>query len=145
MTEIAIAETFHVPADDVWSIIRRFDHPKIADWLFESCEATGDDVGSMRTLRVTEGIELRQELLHRDDAQRELHVKTVDAVGVPMKDLVARIRVTPDSDPSRCVLHWSIDFSANDEQSRAPRLSQEYALVIMRALHKELNDHPPVS
>lgn len=109
------------PADEVWAVIRLFDHygwagvPGVT--VIEAGKA-GDQVGAVR--RFTSGDRvLRQVLLAHSDAERSYTYAFCDTPPFPVADYIATIRVTPVVADNRAFVEWSARFDcALDERQR---------------------------
>lgn len=106
------------PADDVWAVIRPFDHYAWAgvesDTIIEDGKA-GDQVGSVR--RVTAGANvLRQLLLAHSDADRSYTYGFCGAAPFPVQDYQATLRVSPVVVDNRAFIEWwaTFDCAAED-------------------------------
>ena len=84
-------------ADEVWAVIRPFDHYAWAgvesETVIEHGKA-GDQVGAVRRVAYGECV-LRQVLLAHSDVERSYTYAFVGAPPVPVQDYVASIRVRP--------------------------------------------------
>ncbi len=98
------------PADKVFGIV--------AGWANLTTTMRGtvkksvlDDAGYIRSLTLPDGSILRERLLRYDAARRIQEYEIIDERdnGVPMKNYVARIKVTPEG-TRRCVVNWSSTF-----------------------------------
>ena len=106
------------PADDVWAVIRPFDHYAWAgvesETVIEHGKA-GDQVGAVR--RVTSGGRvLSQILLAHSDADRSYTYGFCGTPPFPVQDYVATLRVTPVVGDSTSFVEWSATFDCAAEE-----------------------------
>jgi hypothetical protein len=99
-------------ADEVWSVIRMFDHYSWAGVKAETIiedGRKGDQVGSVR--RVDTGARvLRQNLRAHSDAERFYSYGFVSEPSIPVQDFAATIRVTPVTDTAKAFVEWWATF-----------------------------------
>jgi len=85
------------PADEVWAVIRPFDHYAWAgvesETIVEHGRA-GDQVGAVRRVSFGGNV-IRQVLLAHSDIERSYSYAFCGAPPFPVQDYVATIRVTP--------------------------------------------------
>jgi hypothetical protein len=106
------------PADEVWAVIRPFDHYAWAgvesETVIEQGKA-GDQVGAVR--RVTYGANaIRQVLLAHSDIERSYTYGFCGAPPFPVRDYVATIRVSPVSADTASFVEWSATFDCAAEE-----------------------------
>ena len=108
-------------ANEVWSVIRPFDH---YSWSGVQGETViedgrkGDQVGSVR--RFTSGDRVvRQVLLAHSDIDRAYSYAFCDQLPVPAQNFLATIRVTPVVDAGKAFIEWWATFDcATEERDR---------------------------
>jgi len=109
------------PADEVWAVIRPFDHYAWAgvesDTIIEDGKA-GDQVGAVR--RVTYGANvLRQLLLDHSDIDRSYTYSFCGTAPFPVRDYQATIRVSPVVANNHSFVEWWATFDcAADERDK---------------------------
>jgi hypothetical protein len=108
-------------ADDVWAVIRPFDHYAWAgvpgDVTIEAGKA-GDQISAIRRVPAGEKI-LRQVLRAHSDAERFYSYAFCDAAPYPVLDYEATIRVTPVVQTGQAFVEWWATFDcAIDERAR---------------------------
>ena len=88
-------------ADDVWKVVADFGG--LDAWMpgIESCELESDDVRKLSMM----GMELREQLKTKDDANRVLAYSLVGMPGIDVH--LATISVRPDGDGSMAT--WAFD------------------------------------
>jgi hypothetical protein len=106
------------PADEVWAVIRPFDHYAWAgvesETIIERGKA-GDQVGAVR--RVTSGANvIRQVLLAHSDIDRSYSYGFCGAPPFPVRDYVATIRVTPVVADTASFIEWEATFDCAAEE-----------------------------
>jgi hypothetical protein len=88
-------------ADQVWAVIRPFDHYAWAgvqgETFIEEGKA-GDQVGAVRRVEMPDRV-LRQQLLAHSDAERSYTYCFYDPPPFPVRHYTATIRVTPVTEP----------------------------------------------
>jgi hypothetical protein len=106
------------PAEEVWAVIRRFDHYSWAGvpsrTVIEEGKA-GDQVGAIR--RVATGDKaIRQILLAHSDLDRSYTYALCDPPPFPVRNYTATIRVVPVVESGRAFVEWwaTFDCAAED-------------------------------
>lgn len=117
------------PADEVWAVIRPFDHYAWAGVESETIiedGKTGDQVGAVR--RVTAGGNiLRQRLLAHSDADRSYSYSFCDAPPFPVRDYQTTLRVSPVVADNRSFVEWwaTFDCAAEDRDRWVAHFEQQ--------------------
>jgi hypothetical protein len=112
------------PAEEVWAVIRAFDHYSWADVLGETIiedGRKGDQVGSIRRFSAR-GTLLRQILLAHSDLDRSYSYAFCDRA--PVENYLATIRVTPVVDTNGAFVEWTATFDCAAEERE--RLIQHF-------------------
>ena len=109
-------------ADDVWKVIRLFDHygwaGVPADTIIEDGKA-GDQIGAVRRIEMGDGIIRRQVLLAHSDQDRSYTYGICTPSYLPIENYVATIRVTPVVEDGKAFVEWSAAFDcAADERGK---------------------------
>lgn len=128
------------PADDVWRVIRPFDH-----YAWAGVEGTttiedgkvGDQVGAVR--RFTAGDKaLRQRLLAHSDVERSYTYCFCDAPPFPVTDYVATIRVVPVVETNQAFVEWwaTFDCAADERERWVKHFEQNGFAVWLAALRR---------
>ena len=112
------------PAEEVWAVIRPFDHYAWAGvpgaTNIEAGKA-GDQVGAVRRVSTGAGT-IRQVLLAHSDAQRSYTYALCDPAPFPVRNYTATIRVAPVVEGNRSFVEWWATFDcAADEYDRWTR------------------------
>jgi hypothetical protein len=109
-------------AEDVWAVIRPFDHYAWAgvesDTVIEGGKA-GDQVGAVRRV-VTADRTIRQVLLAHSDLDRFYAYALCEPAPLPVRNYTATIRVTPVVESGKAFVEWwaTFDCAAADEVDR---------------------------
>jgi hypothetical protein len=103
-------------ADDVWAVIRPFDHYAWAgvegETIIEDGKA-GDQVGAIRRVTMP-GKVIRQVLLAHSDVERSYTYAFAEAP--PVSDYLATIRVTPVTESGHAFIDWQATFDCAPEE-----------------------------
>jgi len=106
------------PAQDVWTVIRPFDHYAWAgiesETIIEDGKA-GDQVGGIRRVDVGGKI-IRQLLLAHSDLERSYTYALCDPAPFPVRNYVATIRVTPIVEGGKAFVEWWATFDCAAEE-----------------------------
>jgi hypothetical protein len=105
-------------AEDVWKVIRPFDHYAWAgvqsEILIEDGKSS-DQVGAVR--RITVGDQtIRQTLLAHSDVERSYAYSLCDPSPYPVRHYIATIRVTPVVDLNKAFVEWWATFDCAAEE-----------------------------
>ena len=105
-------------AEDVWAVIRPFDHYAWAgvesQTVIEDGKA-GDQVAAIRRVTMGEKI-IRQKLLAHSDLDRSYSYALCAPLPFPVRNYVATIRVAPIVETNKAFVEWWADFDcAADE------------------------------
>ena len=105
-------------ADDVWAVIRSFDHYAWAGVPSETViedGKLGDQVSAVRRVSVGDKI-IRQALLAHSDADRSYTYALLDPPPYPVRDYVATLRVTPVVESGAAFIEWWATFDCTAEE-----------------------------
>jgi Polyketide cyclase / dehydrase and lipid transport len=104
------------PADEVWRVIRRFDHYAWAgvegETIIEVGKA-GDQVGAVRRVALPDRA-IRQKLLAHSDIERSYTYLFCEPAPVP--NYVATIRVAPVVESHKAFVEWQASFDCAEEE-----------------------------
>ncbi len=111
------------PIDRVWAVLRDFRghdrwHPAVAGSRMEN-DVGGDVVGGVRRIRLTDGAELREQLLRHSDREYTFTSCILDSP-LPLMEYVATVRLKPVTDGNQTFWDCRAQFRAPDD--RAPEL-----------------------
>jgi NADPH:quinone reductase-like Zn-dependent oxidoreductase len=103
------------PIDQVWAILRDFNgherwHPAVAESRIEEGRA-GDEAGCVRRFKLTDGAELREQLLRMSDRDHSFSYCILESP-IPLIDYVATVNLKPVTDGDRTYWEWSSNFAA---------------------------------
>jgi Polyketide cyclase / dehydrase and lipid transport len=106
------------PADEVWAVIRPFDHYAWAGIPSETViehGKRGDQVSAVRRVSVGDKI-IHQALLAHSDVERSYTYALLDPPPFPVRDYVATIRVTPVVESGAAFVEWWATFDCAAEE-----------------------------
>lgn len=120
MIQVRRSTIIDAPVDEVWAILRDFNgherwHPAVAESRIEDGRAS-DEAGCVRRFRLTDGGELREQLLTLSDRDRRFSYCILDAP-IPLIDYVANVSLKPVTDGNRTYWEWSSSFAAPDDRA----------------------------
>ena len=106
------------PIDRVWAVLRDFNshdrwHPAVARSRMEN-DVGGDVVGGVRRYSLSDGAELREQLLRHSDRNFSFTSCILDA-SLPLFDYVATVRLKPVTDGNQTFWDWRCQFRVSDE------------------------------
>ena len=105
------------PAQDVWVVIRPFDHYAwagvSADTIIEAGKA-GDQIAAVRRVTMGDRV-IRQVLLAHSDVDRSYTYAFHGPAPFPVRDYRATIRVTPVVETNRAFVEWWATFDCAPE------------------------------
>ncbi|ADI11723.1 hypothetical protein SBI_08605 [Streptomyces bingchenggensis BCW-1] len=144
MAEAYWSSVFTSSADELWSVVRRFNglpewHPAIRS--SEVVEGESEFApGAVRVLTGTDGSTFQERLVALDDARRALTYEIIDSP-LPVRGYRSTMQVWPVADSGGAFLTWSATFDAADghtpDEAVAAIAEAAYAPAIA-ALHKTL-------
>lgn len=102
------------PVDRVWATLRDFNghdqwHPAVAESRIEDARSS-DMVGAVRSFRLQDGAELREQLLALSDRERSFSYCLLDTP-IPLLNYVAHVRLKPVTDGNRTFWRWHSKFT----------------------------------
>lgn len=115
MTKVFISSVIDAQLADVWAVLRGFNempdwHPMIADSYIEQ-EQTQDQIGCVRNFELTDGGQIREQLLHLSDYDYSFSYCILDSP-LPITGYVAGLRLIPITDSDRTFGQWTAEFRA---------------------------------
>lgn len=113
MVQVRESTVIDAPVDSVWRVLRDFNghdrwHPAIAGSAMEDAQPV-DMVGAVRRFRLTDGGELREQLISLSDERRTLTYCLLEAP-LPLMGYVATIRLKPVTEGNRTFWEWRSEF-----------------------------------
>lgn len=105
-------------ADDVWEVIRSFDHYAWAgvtsETIIEGGKA-GDQVGAVRRV-VTGQRTIRQKLLAHSDKDRTYTYALCEPAPFPVRGYTATLAVRPVTESRKAYVEWHATFDCQDRE-----------------------------
>jgi NADPH2:quinone reductase len=108
------------PIDRVWAVLRDFNshdqwHPAVAGSRMEN-DVAGDVVGGVRRFNLSDGAELREQLLSHNDREYTYTYCILDSP-LPLYDYMATVRLKPVTDTNQTFWDWRSKFRAPDDRA----------------------------
>ncbi len=146
MVKVFVSSVIPAPADRVWEVVRDFNnmpewHPLIARSSIEGGKSS-DCVGCIRSLALTDGIRVREQLLSLSDFEYSFSYAIIES-GLEVSEYVAAFKLTPVTDGNQTFGEWTAEFEtpAEKEQETAGRISRDVFQAGFDALKKQLAGH----
>jgi len=143
MVKVFVSSVIPTSADKVWAVVRDFNdmpswHPLIARSTIEGGRPS-DCVGCIRSLTLTDGIRVREQLLSLSDFDYSFSYAIVES-GLNVSNYVAGLKLTPVTDGNHTFAEWTAEFEATpgSEQETADMISREVFQVGFDALKNHL-------
>lgn len=120
MRRIFVSSVIPAPTETVWHTVREFNgmpdwHPAIRDSEIEAGRAA-DSVGCVRSMHLTDGGRIREQLLALSDAERSLTYGILESP-MPVSEYVATLRVVPLTDGGHSFCEWHAEFDVPADQA----------------------------
>jgi hypothetical protein len=137
------------PADEVWAVIRPFDHYAWAgvesETIIERGKA-GDQVGAVRRVATERGI-IRQILLAHSDLERSYTYALCDPPPFPVRNYVAAIRVARIVEGDKAFVEWwaTFDCAAEDRDRWTRHFEKEGFAKWLGALRRFMESRGPAA
>ncbi len=129
MATASVSAMIGASADDLWAVVGEFGgianwHPAIAK--SELAPGTpGDQTGSIRTCRLGDGAQLREEQTARSDAERT-HTDSILESPMQVENYLSTVTVTPEGGKARLDWSWTFDVPAETETEMACMMNGVY-------------------
>ena len=143
MVKIFVSSVIPAPADKVWVVLRDFNdmpswHPLIAHSTVEGGRPS-DSIGCIRSLTLTDGIRVREQLLSLSDFEYSFSYAIVES-GLNVNNYVAGLKLTPVTDVNHTFGEWTAEFETTpgSEQETAGMISRDVFQAGFDALKKHL-------
>ena len=139
MVKVFVSSVIDAPVDRVWAHIRDFNGlPKWVPVVTQSRIEGGlpsDQVGCIRNFNLTDGGNLREQLLALSDHD---HSVTYNILASPMgvQNYVAALRLTRITDGERTFAEWTAKFDC--EPGREQELADEFGNEVFQAAFDNL-------
>ena len=145
MPRIVKSTIIDAPCDRVWEVLRDFNghdrwHPAVVTSLIERGQSA-DKIGCVRRFKLTDGAELREQLLALSDLEQSFSYCLLDTP-IPMFNYVAHVRLLPVTDGDRTFWHWESRFTtrAGDEQRLTEMVGEQIYQAGFAAIRKHLRE-----
>jgi hypothetical protein len=143
MIKVFVSSVIPAPAEKVWAVLRDFNdmpswHPLISRSTIEGGRSS-DCVGCIRCLTLTDGIQVREQLLSLSDFDYSFSYAIVES-GLDVSNYVAGLKLTPVTDGNHTFGEWTAEFetSPGSEQETAGMISRDLFQASFDALKKHL-------
>jgi len=144
MVKIFVSSVIPAPAEKVWSVVRDFNdmpswHPLITRSSIEGGRSS-DCVGCVRSLTLSDGVRVREQLLSLSDFDYSFSYAIVES-GLDVRNYVAALKLTPVTDTDQTFGEWSAEFetTAGNERDTAAMISRDIFQAGFNALKERLN------
>lgn len=120
MARVYVSGIIDAPVDKVWSYARDFNghgewHPLIAESFIEEGRPS-DQVGCIRNFKLTNGGQLREQLLAFSDRDR-FFTYNILVSPMPIENYVATFRCLPVTEGNKTFVEWYADFDVAAEHA----------------------------
>ncbi len=143
MVKVFVSSVISAPAEKVWAVVRDFNdmpswHPLITRSTIEGGRSS-DCVGCIRSLTLSDGIRVREQLLSLSDFDYSFSYAIVES-GLNVSNYVAALKLTPVTDANQTFGEWSAEFEtpAGQEQDAAAMISRDVFQTGFDALKERL-------
>jgi NADPH:quinone reductase len=153
MVAVVRSTVVDAPIDAVWRVLRDFNshvlwHPRILTSEIEQA-LPADAAGCVRRFRLTDGAELREQLIALSDRERSFTYCILESP-IPLLDYVATVRLRPVTDGDRTIWEWRSSFRTppGQESALADLVAREIygaGFSGLRAYLAEAGESPPVA
>jgi hypothetical protein len=139
---IVKSTVLEAPTQRVWEVLRDFNghdrwHPAVASSQIERAQSS-DKIGCVRRFKLTDGSELREQLLALSDLEQTFSYCLLDTP-IPMFNYVAHVRLLPVTDGDRTFWHWESRFTTRPVD--AERISRMVAEDIYQGGFDAIRTH----
>jgi hypothetical protein len=122
MVKVVRSTILPAPIEAVWEILRDFNghdqwHPAIATSLIER-NLPSDKVSCVRKFKLSDGAELREQLLALSDADTAFSYCLLETP-VPLFNYVSHVRLIPVTDSDHTFWQWEGQFDTPSDQREA--------------------------
>ncbi|MAC72148.1 MAG: MxaD family protein [Marinovum sp.] len=144
----SVITTHIIPAhiDKVWALVRRFNghknwHPAVSISQIEKGSAE-DQIGCIRSFKLSSGEELREKLLTLSDAETMFRYSLIETP-IPLFNYIAELRLIPVTVQNHCFVHWSARFQTpKDKAEELVKLVRDgVQRAGIQAIEKEIVAH----
>ena len=127
MVKVFISSVIPAAADKVWAVVRDFNdmpnwHPLISRSTIEGGRPS-DSIGCIRTLTLTDGVQVREQLLSLSDFDFSFSYAILES-GLDVNNYVAGLKLTPVTDGNHTFAEWTAEFETTpgSEQEMADQI-----------------------
>jgi hypothetical protein len=118
MARVYVSGIIDAPVDEVWAYARDFNghgewHPLIAESVIEDGRPS-DQVGCIRNFNLTNGGNLREQLLSFSDLDR-FFTYNILVSPMPIQNYVATFHCLPVTEGNRTFVEWYANFDVSEE------------------------------
>ena len=119
MPRVYVSALIEAPVGTVWATVRQFNglpewHPLVAESRIEQRRAQ-DQVGCIRSFRLTDGGRIREQLLALSDYDFSCMYAILESP-MPVTSYVATLRLSPVTDRDQTFAEWSAEFDCAPER-----------------------------
>lgn len=121
MTKVYVSTVVSAPAAEVWQVVRDFNAlpswtPFVADSRIEQNQPP-DKVGCIRNFRLTDGGQIREQLLALSDYEMSCSYAILESP-MAVENYVATLSLTPITDGNRTFAEWEAEFDTPPGRER---------------------------
>jgi hypothetical protein len=127
MVKVFISSVIQAPSDKVWAVVRDFNdmpswHPLISRSTIDGGRPS-DSIGCIRTLTLTDGVKVREQLLSLSDFDYSFSYAILES-GLDVNNYVAGLKLTPVTDGNHTFAEWTAEFETTPgtEQEMADQI-----------------------
>ena len=127
MVKVFISSVIPAAADKVWAVVRDFNdmpnwHPLISRSTIEGGRPS-DSIGCIRTLTLTDGVQVREQLLSLSDFDYSFSYAILES-GLDVNNYGAGLKLTPVTDGNHTFADWTAEFETTpgSEQEMADQI-----------------------
>ena len=143
MVKVFISSVIQAPADKVWAVVRDFNdmpswHPLISRSAIDGGRPS-DSIGCIRTLTLTDGVQVREQLLSLSDFDYSFSYAILES-GLDVDNYVAGLKLTPVTDGNHTFAEWTAEFETTQgtEQEMADQIGNGVFQAGFNALKTKL-------
>ncbi len=121
MSKINMSTEVAIGADELWKLIGGFN--ALPNWHPAIEKSELDESGKIRTLSITGGVTIKEELIEADDDERT-YSYSIQHGALPVSNYKATIKVRQNEDGSTSTLDWSSEFEPVGSETDAVQTIQ---------------------
>ena len=142
MVKVIRSTIIQLPCEQVWEAVRDFNghdqwHPAVGESQIERGNPS-DKVGCVRKFRLTDGSQLREQLLTLSDLEQSYSYCLLDTP-IPLFNYIAHVRLFPVTDTDHTFWEWEGRFST--PAGREAELSELVGTDIYQAGFDAMRTH----